>query len=260
MNAFEERRRTQIEEARERRRRRLMLPSTPVSSHARTVPGPASQGSDSTATSLPMADGSNAEERHHRFRWTTTSSTCQHSDSVTQGRICSDKCMCCHAEIEISDQTCCLTQSQYTDTRPNSPSAGPITTDTRPGLALEYQFFRHWYDSTQKNPPPPPPPPPPGQKWGVEPGCAVLRADVFTTRSRRRSIQDTFTTRSRRRSIQDTFTTRSRRRSIQDTFTTRSRRRSIQDTFTTRSRRRSIQDTFPTRSIKKVVHAGHLSH
>ena len=48
-------------------RRRLMLPAVPVSSYARTVPGPASLGSDSTATSVPMADGSNAEERHHRF-------------------------------------------------------------------------------------------------------------------------------------------------------------------------------------------------
>ena len=53
-------------------RRRLMLPAVPVSSHARTVPGPASLGSDSTATSVPMADGSNAEERVHRFRWTST--------------------------------------------------------------------------------------------------------------------------------------------------------------------------------------------
>ena len=48
-------------------RRRLMLPAVPVSSHARTVPGPASLGLDSTATSVPMADGSRAEERHHRF-------------------------------------------------------------------------------------------------------------------------------------------------------------------------------------------------
>ena len=50
----------------------LMLPAIPVSSHARTVPGPASLGSDSTATSVPMADWSNAEQRHRRFRWTTT--------------------------------------------------------------------------------------------------------------------------------------------------------------------------------------------
>ena len=53
-------------------RRRLMFPAIPVSSHGRTVPGPASLGSDSTATSVPMTDGSNAEGRHHRSRWTTT--------------------------------------------------------------------------------------------------------------------------------------------------------------------------------------------
>ena len=41
-------------------RRRLMLPAIPVSSHVRTVPGPASLGSDSTATSVPMVDGNNA--------------------------------------------------------------------------------------------------------------------------------------------------------------------------------------------------------
>ena len=34
---------------------------------------------------------------------------------------------CCHTEMEVADQTFYLTQSQYTDTRPNSPSADPIT-------------------------------------------------------------------------------------------------------------------------------------
>ena len=53
-------------------RRRLMLPAVPVSSHAHTVPGSASLGSDPTTTSMLMADGSNAQERHRRFRWTTT--------------------------------------------------------------------------------------------------------------------------------------------------------------------------------------------
>ena len=57
MDTFEERRRTQIEEARERRK--ASADAVPISSHARTVPGPASLGSDSTATSVPMADGSN---------------------------------------------------------------------------------------------------------------------------------------------------------------------------------------------------------
>ena len=50
----------------------------------------------------------------------------QHA-SVSQGRICTDNFTCCHTEIEAADQTFHLTQSQYTDTGPTSPSAEPIT-------------------------------------------------------------------------------------------------------------------------------------
>ena len=50
----------------------------------------------------------------------------QHA-SVSQGRICSDNFTCCHTEIEVADQAFYLTQSQYTDTGPTSPSADPIT-------------------------------------------------------------------------------------------------------------------------------------
>ena len=49
----------------------------------------------------------------------------QHA-SVSQGRICSDNFTCCHTEIEVADQTFHLTQSQYTDTGPTSPSTDPI--------------------------------------------------------------------------------------------------------------------------------------
>ena len=45
--------------------------------------------------------------------------------SVSQGRICSDNFTCYHTEIEVADQTVYLTQSQYTDTGPTSPSADP---------------------------------------------------------------------------------------------------------------------------------------
>ena len=45
--------------------------------------------------------------------------TSQQHASVSQGRICSDNVMSCH--------TFHLTQSQYTDTGPTSPSADPIT-------------------------------------------------------------------------------------------------------------------------------------
>ena len=50
----------------------------------------------------------------------------QHA-SVSQGRICTDNLTCCHTETEAADQTFHLTQSQYTDTGPTSPSADPIT-------------------------------------------------------------------------------------------------------------------------------------
>ena len=53
--------------------------------------------------------------------------TSQQQASVSQGRICSDDFTCCHTEIEVADQTFYLTQSQYTDTGPTSPSADPIT-------------------------------------------------------------------------------------------------------------------------------------
>ena len=54
-------------------------------------------------------------------------STSQQQASVSQGRIFSDNFTCCHTEIEVADQTFYLTQSQYTDTGPTSPSADPIT-------------------------------------------------------------------------------------------------------------------------------------
>ena len=53
--------------------------------------------------------------------------TSQQHASVSQGRICTDNLTCCHTEIETADQTFYLTQSQYTDTGPTSPSADPIT-------------------------------------------------------------------------------------------------------------------------------------
>ena len=44
--------------------------------------------------------------------------TSQQHASVSQRRICSDNCTCCHTEIEFADQTFFLTQLQYTDTGP----------------------------------------------------------------------------------------------------------------------------------------------
>ena len=44
--------------------------------------------------------------------------TCQQHASVSQGRICSDKFICCHTEIDVQ---------VHTDTGPISPSADLIT-------------------------------------------------------------------------------------------------------------------------------------
>ena len=79
--------------------------------------------------------------------WLVGCLTSQQQASVSQWRICSDNFACCHTEIEVADQTFYLTQSQYTDTRPTSPRADPIT----PGrVATGVPILSHWYDSTPK--------------------------------------------------------------------------------------------------------------
>ena len=60
--------------------------------------------------------------------------------SQQQGRICSDDFTCCHTEIEVADQTFYLTQSQYTDTGPTSPSADP----TSPGAWQGSHWSAHF--------------------------------------------------------------------------------------------------------------------
>ena len=57
--------------------------------------------------------------------------TSQQHASVSQGRICTDNFTCCHTEIGAADPTFHLTQSQYTDTGPTSPSADPIKYNAR---------------------------------------------------------------------------------------------------------------------------------
>ena len=59
--------------------------------------------------------------------WLIYCLTSQQHASVSQGRTCSDKLTCCHTETEVADQTFYLTQSQYTDTGPTSPSDDLIT-------------------------------------------------------------------------------------------------------------------------------------
>ena len=53
--------------------------------------------------------------------------TFQQHAGVSQGRIDSDKYTRRHTDTEVADQTCYLTKSHYTDTKPTSPSPDPIT-------------------------------------------------------------------------------------------------------------------------------------
>ena len=102
--------------------------------------------------------------------------TSQQHASVSQGRICSDNLTCCHTEIEVADQTFHLTQSQYTDTGPTSPSADPITPGAWQGSHWSANFLSHWYDSTPKKIP---------SQAGFEPGIFRPRGGRFTTRPTR---------------------------------------------------------------------------
>ena len=74
--------------------------------------------------------------------WSVACLTSLQHASVSQGRSCSDNCVCCLTEIEIADQIFYLTLSQCTDSRPASLSADPLTPGawqgspgiTRPGI------------------------------------------------------------------------------------------------------------------------------
>ena len=79
-----------------------------------------------------------------------------------------ENCTCCHTRIEVADQTSYLTQSQYTDTAPTSPSTDPITSGTWQG---SYYSTSYWYDSTGGKSP--------TGKAGFDPGSATLEADTY---------------------------------------------------------------------------------
>ena len=103
--------------------------------------------------------------------------TSQQHVSVSQGRICSDNFTCCHTETEVADPTFYLTQSQYTDTGPTSPSGDPITPGAWQGSHWSANFLSHWYDSTPKKS---------RRKRDSNPGPSALEADASTTRPTRR--------------------------------------------------------------------------
>ena len=83
---------------------------------------------------------------------------------------------CCHTEVEFADQTFYLTQSQYTDTGPTSPSTDPITPGAWQGS--------HWsanFEVTGMTRP--------GKSWRKQdssPGSSALETDALTTRPTRR--------------------------------------------------------------------------
>ena len=69
--------------------------------------------------------------------WFVACLTSQQHVGVSQGRICTDNFTCCHTDTEVADPAFYLTQSQYTDTGPTSPSADPI----KPGAPW---LVSHW--------------------------------------------------------------------------------------------------------------------
>ena len=93
--------------------------------------------------------------------------------SQQKGRICSDNLTCCHTEIEVADQTFYLTQSQYTDTGPTSPSDDSITPGAWQGSHWSANFevtgmTRPWKIPTAQA--------------GIEPGIFRSPGPVCTTR------------------------------------------------------------------------------
>ena len=84
--------------------------------------------------------------------WLVSCLTSQQHASVSQGRICSDIFTGCHTEIEVADQTFHLTQSQYTDTGPTSPSTDPITPGAWQGSHWSANFEATGMTRSRKNP------------------------------------------------------------------------------------------------------------
>ena len=80
----------------------------------------------------------------------------QQQAGISQGRICSENCACCHTQIEAADQTRCLAKSQFAETGPTSPRVDPTTLCACQGRHM-HQCLSHWYDSKD-----------PRQKAGIE--------------------------------------------------------------------------------------------
>ena len=110
--------------------------------------------------------------------------TSQQQASVSQGRICSDNFTCCHTEIQVADPTFYLTQSQYTDTGPTSPSADLITPGAWQGSHWSANFEVNGMTRPRRKIP---------AQAGFEPGTFRSRGGRLTTRPTRRSMVENVT-------------------------------------------------------------------
>ena len=89
---------------------------------------------------------------------------------------CSDNSTCRHTEIEVADPTFHLTQSQYTDTGPTSPSTDPTTPGAWKGSHRSTKFLVIGMTRPRKKI---------SAQAGFEPGIFRSRADALTTRPTR---------------------------------------------------------------------------
>ena len=106
--------------------------------------------------------------------------TSQQHASVSLGWICSDNFTCCHTEIEVADQTFHLTQSQYTDTGPTSPSTDPIIPGAWQGSHWSANFEVTGMTRPRKKS---------RRKQDSNPGFSTLEADALTTRPTSQSYE-----------------------------------------------------------------------
>ena len=80
--------------------------------------------------------------------------------------------------MEAADPTFYLTQSQYSDTRPTSPSADPITPCTWQGSHWNTKFYLTGMTRIRKRT---------VAKLGIEPRSATLEVDALATKLTRGS-------------------------------------------------------------------------
>ena len=99
--------------------------------------------------------------------------TSQQHASVSQGQICTDSFTCCDTEIEVADPTFYLTQSQYTDTEPTSPSTDPITPGAWQGSHWSANFEVTGMTRSRNNP---------VAKQDSNSGPSTPEGDALTTR------------------------------------------------------------------------------